>query len=457
MAHYDIILIGTGQATGTLLGPLREQGLTLAIAEAGRVGGTCVNYGCSPTKTLVASARAAHMARRGPDFGVMTDGFTIDFAKAMARQNNLRHSWSEGMASWLSSTEGVTLYREHARFTGPNTVQVGDETITADRILIHTGARPRVIDLPGLDEVDWMTNRDLLDLTELPDHLIIIGGGYISMEFAQAFRRFGSQVTILERADQLMPREDADIAQAAREILEGEGITVYCHTTVQRASRGTDAPVTIHYEQGGQQQTVNGSHLLIAAGRVPNSDQLDLAAAGVETNERGYISVNDVGQTNISHIYALGDVNGRGAFTHTSVNDAEVFLDHLDGGDRKISDRILTYAMYIDPPLGRVGMSEKEARQSGRNILMATRPMANISRAIEKDETAGLVKLLVDADTEEFVGATILGIGGDEIIGMFTAFMYTGASFKIFRKAVINHPTVAELMPWILDDLEPLV
>ena len=456
MESYDIILIGTGQGTGTLVGPLLEKGLTLAVAEGGRFGGTCVNYGCSPTKTLVASARAAHMARRGPDFGVNTDGFTIDFAKVMSRQNDLRNSWSSGMKAWLKSTDGITLYEGYGAFTGPNTVRVGDDEIHGERIIIHTGARPRQIDLPGLEAVPWMTNRGLLDLMDLPEHLVILGGSYIGIEFAQAFRRFGSQVTIVERGPQLMFREDEDVAEEAKRVLETEGVNVVLNATATAAGADGDTPLTLHYTVDDEEHQVSGSHLLVAAGRVPNAENLNLAAAGVEMNERGYVPVNDVAQTNVPHIYAVGDINGRGAFTHTSVNDAQVFLDHLNGGDRKISARHMTYTTYMGPPLGRVGMGEKAARESGRNILMAKRPMSEISRAQERDETSGVIKLFVDADTEQFVGATTFGIGGDELAGIITAFMYTGASYKTFKRAMFNHPTVSELLPFILDDLKPL-
>jgi pyruvate/2-oxoglutarate dehydrogenase complex dihydrolipoamide dehydrogenase (E3) component len=457
MAKYDIIWIGTGQATGTVVPRLVKAGKTVAIVEGGRFGGSCVNYGCTPTKTLVASARAAHMARRGPDFGVITGEVQIDFARVMERANAIRHSGSQGLEKWLRGMKGVTLYAGFGKFTGPHTVQVNDDIIEGDTIIINVGGRARIFPIPGIDQVDWLDNRRLLDLTERPNHLIIVGGSYIGLEFAQAFRRFGSEVTVIEAAPQLMFREDADIAQATQEILEKEGITIHTNAKVQRLDQPASQQIDVFFEKDGQTQHVRGSHLLLAVGRVPNSDQLNLAAAGVETDSRGYIRVNAVMQTTAPHIFAVGDINGEGAFTHTSVNDGEIFWDFFSGeDDRTLSERIPTYAMFIDPPLGRVGLSEKEARQSGRNILMATRAMKHISRAKEKDETAGLVKILVDADTEQFLGAAILGVGGDEVINMFTPFMYTGQSYKLFRRAVLTHPTVAELMPWILDDLRPL-
>jgi pyruvate/2-oxoglutarate dehydrogenase complex dihydrolipoamide dehydrogenase (E3) component len=458
MTTYDIIWIGTGQATGTIVPRLVKAGKTVAIIEGGRFGGSCVNYGCTPTKTIVASARAAHMARRGPDFGVITGDIAIDFARVMERQNKMRHGASEGLEQWLRAMKGVTVYAGYGRFTSPYIVQVNDDEITGKTIIINAGGRARIFPIPGLDDVDWLDNKRLLDLTELPQHLVIVGGSYIGLEFAQAFRRFGSEVSVIEAGPQIMAREDADIAAAAQEVLAGEGIAIHTGARVQRLAQPAPQQIDVFFEQEGEVKQVRGSHLLLAVGRVPNSDRLNLAAAGVETDEKGYIGVNALMQTTTPHIFAVGDINGEGAFTHTSVNDGEIFWDFYSGeDDRTLSERIPTYALFIDPPLGRVGMSEKEARQSGRQVLMATRPMKAISRAREKDETAGLVKILVDAGTEQFLGAAILGVGGDEVINMFTPFMYTGQSYKLFRKAVLTHPTVAELMPWILDDLRPLL
>ncbi len=457
MKKYDVIWIGTGQATGTVVPRLVKAGKTVAIAEGGRFGGSCVNYGCTPTKTIVASARAAHMARRGPDFGVHTGELRIDFSKVMERQNTMRNTSSQGMEGWLRGMEGVEVYAAFASFVDEHTVQVGDEQIWGETIVINAGARARPPRFPGAENVDWLDNRRLLDLQELPPHLLVIGGSYISLEFAQAFRRLGSEVTILQRSGQLLSREDADIAAAVYDILSGEGIDVRLNVHIERLAQHAPGQIEVFIQENGVPTSVQGSHLLIALGRIPNSDRLNLAAAGVQVGERGHIQVNEVMQTNVPHIFAVGDINGEGAFTHTSVNDGEIFWDFYSGeADRSLGDRFPTYAVYIDPPLGRVGLSEKQARASGRNILMATRPMKNIARAREKDETAGLVKILVDADSEEIVGATVLGVGGDEIINMFTPFMMTHQSYKVFRRAVLTHPTVAELMPWILDDLRPL-
>lgn len=457
MKKYDVIWIGTGQATGTAVPRLVGLGKTVAIAEGGRFGGSCVNYGCTPTKTIVANARAAHMARRGPDFGVKTGQVEIDFARVMERQNAIRNGDSRGLESWLGDMQGVDLYRGYASFEGPHSVRIGDGLIEGQTIVINAGGRARRLSIQGIDSVDWLDNARLLDLKKLPEHLVIAGGSYIGLEFAQAFHRLGSRVTVLAGSSQIMPREDADIAAAAQEILEGEGIAILLNARVRRLAQPGEQHIEVTYEQEDRTGQVSGTHLLLAVGRVPNSDRLNLGVAGVETDERGYIRVNDYMQTNAPHIYAVGDINGEGAFTHTAVNDGEIFWDHYSGGnERSLSQRIPTYGLFIDPPLGRVGMSEKEARASGRNVLMATRAMARISRAREKDETAGLVKILVDADSEEILGAAVLGVGGDEVVNMFTPFMYAKGSYKLFRKAVLTHPTVAELMPWILDDLKPL-
>ncbi len=455
MTNYDVIWIGTGQATGTVIPRLSAAGKRVALIEGGKVGGSCVNYGCTPTKTLVASARSAYMASRSSDFGVEIPDFSVDYTAVAARMNAIRDN--SGMEQWLRTMDGVDFFADYASFVSDHEVRVGDQTISGDTIVIHTGTRPFAVPIKGLDQVDWLDNAGLLALDDVPERLVIIGGSYIGMEFGQIFQRLGSQVTIVEAAGQLMPREDADIAQAAKQILVDSGITVLTGAKVSSVEQSAAGEITVAFDGADGSDSVSGTHLLVAVGRVPNSDSLGLDAAGVETNERGYITVDDHLKTNVDHIYAVGDVNGRGAFTHTSVNDGETFWDHYSGeGDRTLADRIQIYAMYIDPPLGRIGMSEREARESGRNVLMATRPMAAISRAKEKDETAGFIKILVDADTEEFLGVAILGVSGDEIINIFAPFMYTKQSYKDFREAVFTHPTVGELLPWILDDLAPL-
>ena len=447
--RFDHILIGTGQATGVLLGGLPDDE-TIAVIEGGRVGGSCVNYGCTPTKTLVASAKVAHAVARSEDYGVMTEGAHVDFTKVMARMNEVRNASHDGLKNWLESSDHVTLIRGWGAFEGPKTVRVGDRVLTADKIYINVGARARVPEFEGLDEIDWLDNKRILELTDLPEHLIVIGGSYIGLEFSQMFRRFGSEVTVIEKSGQIMFREDEDVATTAQSIFEDEGIGFHLHADVERV-RKTPGGLEVELVGG---VTVPGSHLLIGAGRVPNSDRLNLEAAGIDTDDRGYIQVDDHTQTSVEGVYALGDVNGEGAFTHTSVNDAEVLVDHLKSGERKISDRIMTYAMYTDPPLARVGMSQQDAVDAGHKTLVATRKMSRISRAKEMGKTEGLVKLVVDGDTDLILGATILGVSGDEVINMFTAFMYSGKPCSQYRKAMFIHPTISELMPFILDDLE---
>lgn len=453
MEHYDSVLIGTGQATGSLISGLVERGEKLAVIERDRVGGTCVNFGCTPTKTIVASARAAHMVRRAGEFGIKVDGFSIDFARVMERQNSLREGSSNGLRNYLK--EVSDFYEGHGRIVSPTEVAVGDSVISANRIYIHTGARARKPEIPGIESVPYMSNRELLELDHLPEHLIVIGGSYIGLEFSQAFLRFGSSVTVVERGPAVMPREDEDISRAAQDILVEEGIQILCGSRVDSVQpEGNGVSVTL--TRNDTTTTVSGSHLLVATGRVPNTEDLGLTEVGIETNDRGYIVVDDHLQTNVPGIYALGDVNGRGAFTHTAVHDGQIILKNLTGEEWKISDRIVIYSMFMDPPLARVGMNTDQALASGRSVLQGTMPMSRISRAREKDETSGMVKILVDADDKTILGAAILGVGGDEIINGIAAWMYTGLPYTDLQKAVLAHPTVSELMPWVLNDLKPV-
>jgi pyruvate/2-oxoglutarate dehydrogenase complex dihydrolipoamide dehydrogenase (E3) component len=393
------------------------------------------------------------MVRRAPEYGVEPNGIEINFEAVRARMNTIRDN--TGMVSWISSAESVSLMKEWGSFERPRQIRVGDESITADRIYINAGARPRVPDIPGLDTVPWLDQSRLLELTEVPEHLIILGGSYIALEFSQIFRRFGARVTVIEQGPQLVFREDADVAESIKDILELEGIEFCLNSSaVGVAPDGDGVAVTI--AQGGDERLLTGSHFLVAVGRVPNSERLNVEAAGIELDERGFIQVDDFCRTTAEGVFAVGDINGHGAFTHTSVNDAEIVLDLTRGGTRKISDRIPVYALFIDPPLGRVGMTEGEAVANGHNVLKATRPMSRINRAKEMGETLGFVKLLVDGDTDQFLGATILGAGGDEIINMFAAYMYSGQPCREYRKSVLVHPTISELLPWILDALEPV-
>lgn len=452
MKSFDHIFLGTGQATGTLLGKLIETGESIAVIEGGKIGGSCVNYGCTPTKTLVASAKSIHTARRGDDFGFQTGEVKVDFARVRERMNEIRNESNKGLTEWMEETENVTLIREWGEFTGPKTIRAGSEELQGGKIFINTGTRAVVPDIEGLEAVPWLDNAGLLDLEELPEHLLIIGGGYVGVEFSQIFRRLGSGVTLIQRGEQIMPKEDGDVAEAIQEFLENEGIDVLCEAKVSAVTQ-SESGITLELDSG---QKIEGSHLLIASGRRPNSDHINAEKAGLDLDENGYIRVDDQCQTSVDGVYAMGDVNGKGAFTHTSVNDAEIVISHLDGGDRGVSDRTPIYALFTDPPLGRVGMSEKEAIDSGKKVLKATYPMSKISRAKEMGEMTGFAKLLVDADSDNILGAAVLGPGGDEIINMFAVIIHSGIPCYEYRKTVLVHPTVSELMPWVLDGLEPV-
>ncbi len=453
MKHFDHLILGTGQATGTLLGKLIPTGDSIAVIEEAKVGGSCVNFGCTPTKTLVASAKALFQAKRGDFYGFETGEIKIDYDRIRARMNEVRSASSEGLTNWMENTPNVDLIRGRGSFVESKVIQVGELQISAENIYINVGTRPRVPRIDGIDEVDWMDSAKLLDKTQLPKKLIIIGGGYIGAEFAQVYCRFGTTVTLIQGADQLMPREDKDVASAIQEFLEEEGIEIFCNATTQ-AVRQSDNGIELVVSIDGQERRIQGTDLLIATGRLPNSDTLNLSATGILTNQRGYIKVDDYCRTAVDGVFALGDVNGHGAFTHTAVNDAEIVLDYLFGGSRSISQRNTVYALFTDPPLGRVGMSEKEALASGKKVLKATRPMSRISRAKEMGETRGFAKLLVDAETDLILGASILGVGGDEIINMFAAIMHSGIACRNYRRVVLVHPTVSELMPWILDGIK---
>ena len=453
MKTYDHIILGTGQATGTLLGKLIPTGDSIAVIEAAKVGGSCVNYGCTPTKTLVASARAFHLARQGDFYGFHTGEVRLDYARVRERMNEIRNGSSEGLTNWMQEAENVDLIRGQGEFVSPKILQIGGQQVSGQNIYINVGTRPRIPNIEGIEKVSWMDSAGLLDKVTLPEHLIIIGGGYIGVEFAQVFRRFGSRVTVIQRSVQLMPREDADVAGAIAEFLAEEGIEIICGVQPRSVSQ-KEGKVHLTIEVDGQERTIVGSDLLIATGRIPNSDTLNAEAAGLKINSRGYIQVDDFCRTGVEGVFAVGDANGQGAFTHTAVNDAEIVLDHIFGGERSISQRIPVYGLFTDPPLGRVGMTEKQALASGKKVLKAVRPMSRISRAKEMGETKGFAKLLVDAETDLILGASILGIGGDEIINMFATIMHSGIECRNYRRVVLVHPTVSELMPWILDGIQ---
>jgi len=453
MKKYDHILLGTGQATGTLLAKLIPTRDSIAVIEEAKVGGSCVNYGCTPTKTLVAAARAFHIAQKGDFYGFKSEHVTLDYARVRQRMNEIRNGGKNGLTSWMEYSHNLDLIRGRGTFTGPKTLSVDGKEIEGEHIYINVGTRARLPGIEGIDQVNWMDSAGILDKESLPEHLMIIGGGYIGVEFAQIYRRFGSEVTLIQRADQLMPQEDLDVAQAIQEILENEGVKVILEADAQ-AVKESSGEIELQLSRLGKEEKIRGSDLLIATGRIPNSDRLNLEKAGILTSQKGYISVDDFGRTSVEGVFALGDVNGRGTFTHTSVHDAEVALDFMFEGSRTISQRIPIYGLFTDPPLGRVGMTEKEALASGKKVLRAERPMSNISRAKEMGETQGFAKLLVDGDTDMILGASILGVGGDEIINMFATIMHSKIPCKHYRQVVLVHPTVSELMPYILDGIE---
>jgi pyruvate/2-oxoglutarate dehydrogenase complex dihydrolipoamide dehydrogenase (E3) component len=454
MKKYDLILIGTGQATGTVVPAVLEMGMSIAVIEGDRVGGSCVNWGCTPTKTLVASARAVHMARRGPEFGVDIPRYSVSFPRVMERVNAMRYPGSDGMRAWLE--EVTDFYPGWASFVDEHRLRAGEELLYGERIVIHTGARARTPEIEGIDAVPWLDNRGILALERLPEHLLVLGGSYIGMEFAQAFRRLGSRVSVFEHNERIVPREDPDVSDIALRIMRNDGVEFHFESEARKLEP-LEEGLRLRYEQGGELRSISGSHILIAVGRTPNTEGLELEAAGVRTGARGHVEVDEVGRSSVPHIYALGDVNGRGAFTHTSVHDGQVFLDHLRGRDwRRIDRRQPIHAMYIDPPLARVGMSEEEARRSGKRALVGRMPMNQVSRAKEKDETDGLMKVVVEAETGLILGATIFGVGGDEIIGMLALAMQAGLPYTRLQETVIPHPTVGELVPWLFAELEEI-
>ncbi|MDX2161431.1 MAG: mercuric reductase [bacterium] len=463
MKRYDAVVIGTGQAGPSMGSQWIKRGKTVAIAEGYRFGGSCVNYGCRPTKTLIACARAAHFARRGAEFGVQIDQFSIDWARVRERVVGIIDDTSAGIESWLRGMEGMDVYPVTARFEGKADdhyrVRMGDEVVEAPLVFINTGTRARVLPIDGIDQVNWLDSEKLLRLETQPEHLIILGGSYIALEMGQAFRRLGSEVTIIETAECLINREDDDIKAEVHRIFDRDGI--YVHTlsrmTHVEPTENGGVRVTVCHDEDGSEHVITGSHWLNAIGRIPNSDALNLESVGVAVDGRGFITVDEQLQTTAPGIYALGDVNGKGAFTHTSYMDYEIVRDNLlHGRDRKWTDRHTAYAMFIDPPLGRVGLSEKEARESGKNVLMAVKPMGKIGRAVEQAETDGLIKLLVDADTEQLLGATAFGLHGDEVVQAVGYFMATGASYRVMMETVPIHPTVAEFLPTILSELAPM-
>ena len=455
--RFDVVVIGTGQSGPSLAARLAGTGMNVAIIERGRFGGTCVNTGCMPTKTLVASAYAAHLARRAADYGVMIDSpLRIDMKRVKARKDQVADTASQNVEKWLKGVPNLTVIEGHARFDSPASVSVNGETIGAGKFFINVGGRALVPPMPGLDQIPYLTNSTIMDVDFLPEHLLIVGGSYIGLEFGQMYRRFGARVTIVEKAPQIIGREDVEVAQAVRDILLSEGIAVEtgaeCMTVEKRGKR---IAIKLNCSDGARE--VEGTHLLMAVGRVPNTDDLSLDRAGVKTDARGYIAVDDKLNTSVPGIWAIGDCNGRGAFTHTSYNDYEIVADNLlNGEQRSVNDRLTAYGLFIDPPLARVGVSDTEIRKSGRRALTGMRPMTRVGRAVEKGETQGFMKITVDAESKEILGATILGVGGDEAIHCILDLMYAKAPYTVLQRAVHIHPTVSELIPTILGELKPL-
>jgi pyruvate/2-oxoglutarate dehydrogenase complex dihydrolipoamide dehydrogenase (E3) component len=457
MAEYDAIIIGTGQAGPALARRLVAADWKVAVIERKFFGGTCVNTGCTPTKALVASAYAAYLARRAADYGVTIGGpVGVDMKAVKARKDAISLPSRRGVERSLKQLKGCTVLEGHGRFVGPKRVQVGDEALTADKVFINVGGRAVIPPIPGLDQISYLTNSSMMDVDFLPPHLIVLGGSYVGLEFAQMYRRFGSEVTVVELAAHLIAREDEDVSRAIAEILKDEKIDVRVNSKVVAVGKhGNDIAVTL--ERGGVKSQIIGSHLLLAIGRRPNTDDLGLDKAGVATNSRGYIEVDDQLRTNVPGIWALGDCNGKGAFTHTTWNDYEIVAANLlDNEARRVSDRITAYALYTDPPLGRAGMTEAEVRKTGRPALIATMAMEDVSRAFEKGETKGFMKILVDKETKQILGASLLGLSGDEAIHCILDVMYAKAPYPVLQRAVHIHPTVSEFIPTMLGDLRPL-
>ncbi|MBR2536574.1 MAG: mercuric reductase [Hyphomicrobium sp.] len=468
LKQFDDVIIGSGQAAPSLAVTLGSHGRNVALVEGNALGGSCVNYGCTPTKTLRKSARVAHMVRNAGSFGVDVPCFTVNFAAAMARMRDRVSTSRGGLEQWLASSKGVTPIWGWASFDGRDgdrfKIRIGDRAITAGRVFLNTGTRPFIPSIPGLAESGYLDNVTLLDLSELPRHLIVLGGSYIGLEMGQIFRRLGSDVTIIEAGPDVASREDNDVSEAVRNFLDAEGIRILRNSAVVKIQR-TGASRIVELGNGDR---IEGSHILIATGRLPNTDRIALESVGVETDERGYVPTDDHLRTNVHGIWALGDINKRGAFTHTSYHDHEIVLASISGAAsskvalyqwKSAAERPQTYAMFTDPPLGRVGMGLREAKaaaNSGRRILVATHQMAQISRAKEESETFGLIRLVVDADTDKFLGATVLGFNGDEIIAIISNFMASGSSYRIMQQALPVHPTVAEFLPTILAKLEPV-
>jgi pyruvate/2-oxoglutarate dehydrogenase complex dihydrolipoamide dehydrogenase (E3) component len=456
MNSYDAIIIGTGQAGPSLAERLAKTGQRVAVIERGKFGGTCVNNGCTPTKALIASAYVARLAQRSAEYGLRSDGRTaVDMTRVKARKDELVNASTTSLESWLRSLPNITVYVGQARLVDAHTVTVGADMLTAERIFLDVGGRPRVPDLPGLRQVSWLTSESMMDVDFLPEHLLIVGGSYVGLEFGQMYRRFGSKVTIVEMGPRLIGKEDPDVSDAVRGILAAEDIDIRLDAKCI-ALEAAQSGVLLKLDCATGAPVIRGTHVLLAVGRVPNTDELGLRDAGIETDSRGYIKVDEELRTSAPNVYALGDCNGRGAFTHTAYNDYEIVADNLlNGANRRVSDRIPIYGLFTDPPLGRVGLSEAEARRAGYQMLIGRMPMTDVARAREKGETQGFMKVLVDANSKQILGAAILGVGGDEAVQSLVDAMYGHLAYTVVQHGVRIHPTVCELIPTVLGELAP--
>jgi pyruvate/2-oxoglutarate dehydrogenase complex dihydrolipoamide dehydrogenase (E3) component len=456
MSRYDAIVIGSGQAGNPLCQKLADHGWTVALIEKDHLGGTCINTGCTPTKTMIASAQVAHYARNAEKWGVHTGAVHVDLPRIVARKEKIVGQWRSGQEKKVQERKSLHLYRGKARFIGPHRIRVNDQELESERIFINTGTRVDLPRLEGLDQTDFLTNASIMELDKVPDHLLILGGGYIGLEFGQMFRRFGSRVSIVHRADRLLPREDPDVTQELQKALESEGIQFYLSAQTTRVEK-ENGRVVLNMQTEGRLERVAGTHLLVATGRRPNSDDLGLETTGVRTDAHGYLQVNNRLETDVPGIWALGDVKGGPAFTHISFNDYQiVYANLIEGMSRTTDNRLVPYSVFTDPQLGRVGMTEKEAWATGRRLKIGKIPMSWVARAIERDETAGLMKLVVDADTDRILGATVLGTEGGELVQILATVMLAGAPYTLLKGAIYIHPSLAEGFWTLMEEVKPV-
>jgi pyruvate/2-oxoglutarate dehydrogenase complex dihydrolipoamide dehydrogenase (E3) component len=441
----DAIVIGSGQGGVPLATNLADQGWSVALIEKREVGGSCINYGCTPTKTMISSAHIAHYAKVAPEFGIHPGKIKVNMAEVVARKNEIVESFRSGVQDQIDSSPNLTLYRGYGRFTAPHQVEVNGETLKSDRIFINTGTRPRIAPIPGLEQIEVLTNRNIMDLKELPPHLIALGGSYLGLEFGQMFCRFGCEVSVVEMSDQILPREDPEVSESLLDALETEGMRFHFASKATQVAKVSDGLELAIEKKDGNTETLRGTHLLMSIGQLPNSDDLGLDKAGIATDKNGFIRHNGKLETNVPGIWVLGDVKGGPAFTHVSYDDYLVIFDNLvNGKNRTIDNRIVPYALYTDPELGRVGLTEREARAKGYRLKMGSLPMSYIARAIERGETSGLMKVVINADNDRILGATILGPEGGELVQTLMALMLADAPYTLFENAMFIHPTLAE-------------